>query len=71
MSLQLTPQKYVVFSHRSHIAGIRGTITAIWGKWFPESGHKTVDAPTFERYGPEFDPLTGMGGLEIWIPIQQ
>ena len=42
----------------------------IWGKYLPESGHEVADAPNFERYGPEFDPRTGNGGLEVWIPIK-
>ncbi|TIN58627.1 MAG: AraC family transcriptional regulator, partial [Mesorhizobium sp.] len=29
-----------------------------------------ADAPEFERYGPEFDPRSGKGGLEIWIPVK-
>jgi len=28
-----------------------------------------ADAPTFERYDEKFDPATGNGGLEIWVPI--
>jgi AraC family transcriptional regulator len=68
--LQLPAQKYAVFKHSGHVAGIRGTFAAIWSKWFPESGCKAAEAPTFERYGQEFNPLTGMGGFEIWIPIQ-
>jgi AraC family transcriptional regulator len=55
---------------RGHIAGIRSTIAAIWSKWFPESGHRALEAPTLERYGPAFDPKTGMGGVEIWVPIE-
>jgi AraC family transcriptional regulator len=69
-SLHVPAQKYAVFTHRGHIAGIRSTIAAIWNQWFPESGHKAVEATTLERYGPEFDPQTGMGGVEIWIPIE-
>jgi predicted transcriptional regulator YdeE len=23
----------------------------------------------FEKYTPAFDPSTGMGGMEIWIPL--
>jgi AraC family transcriptional regulator len=70
-SLQVAGQKYAVFAHRGHIAGIRATIAAIWSKGIPESGCQVAAAPTLERYGPEFNPLTGMGGLEIWIPIQE
>jgi AraC family transcriptional regulator len=69
-SLQVPARKYVIFSHRSHIAGIRGTMGAIWGKWLPEAGLKPLEGPTLERYGPEFNPRTGMGGLEIWVPIE-
>jgi AraC family transcriptional regulator len=29
-----------------------------------------VNAPNFERYAEDFDPNTGMGGVEIWIPIE-
>jgi AraC family transcriptional regulator len=69
-TLTVPARKYVVFTHRGHIAGIRSTFAAIWSTWFPGSGHKPVEAPTFERYGPEFNPNTGMGGVEIWIPIE-
>jgi AraC family transcriptional regulator len=24
----------------------------------------------FERYGGAFDPRTGNGGLEIWVPVK-
>jgi hypothetical protein len=50
---------------------IRSTWVTIWNKWLPESGHELVDAPDFERYGEEFDPLTGTGGLELWVPIKE
>jgi AraC family transcriptional regulator len=46
-------------------------MTAIWNKWIPQSGLKVVAAPSFERYGPEFNPKTGLGGVEIWIPIEE
>jgi AraC family transcriptional regulator len=69
-SLPLPAQKYVVFTHSGHVAGIRGTLTAIWSNWFPASGYEPVEAPTLERYGPEFNPTTGMGGFEIWIPVK-
>jgi AraC family transcriptional regulator len=69
-TLVLPANRYAVFRHAGHVAGIRGTLSAIWRNWFPESGCQAVEAPMFERYGPEFNPLTGMGGFEIWVPIQ-
>jgi AraC family transcriptional regulator len=70
-NLQVPGRKYAVFCHRGHIAGIRGTMSAIWSQWLPQSGYKAFEGPTLERYGPEFNPMTGMGGLEIWVPIQE
>jgi AraC family transcriptional regulator len=68
--IRIPEHRYAVFAHRDHIAAIRRTWFTIWNKWLPESGHQVAEAPEFERYGEEFDPRTGTGGLEIWIPIQ-
>lgn len=69
-TLRIPPQRYAIFKHRDHISTIGGTFAAIWGQWLPQSGHETVDAPTLEVYGPEFDSQSGRGGLEIWVPIK-
>jgi AraC family transcriptional regulator len=37
--------------------------------WLPASGLMAADAPDFERYDADFDPRTGMGGVEIWVPL--
>jgi len=68
--IRIPAQRYAVFSHRDHISTIRSTVYTIWNKWLPESGHEVVDAPDFERYSEGFDPQTGTGGVEIWIPIE-
>jgi AraC family transcriptional regulator len=68
--VRIPEQKYAVFSHRDHISTIRRTINTIWNQWLPASGLKAADAPNFERYDEKFDPLTGNGGLEIWIPVK-
>ena len=41
----------------------------------PGSGHEVARAAGgapdfFERYGEKFDPRTGMGDIEVWIPIK-
>jgi AraC family transcriptional regulator len=68
--VRIPQQRYAVFTHRDHISTIRRTVNTIWNKWLPESGHEVADAPDFERYGESFDPRTGNGGLEIWIPLK-
>jgi len=67
--LQLQPQTYAIYLHTDHVATLGSTCDAIWSQKLPASGHTPVWAPWFERYGDNFDPSTGNGGLEIWIPI--
>jgi AraC family transcriptional regulator len=67
-------QRYAVFSHREHVSKMCETLDAI-DKWFPGSGLETAtgdaEAPNFfERYSEEFDPRTGTGGMEVWVPIK-
>jgi AraC family transcriptional regulator len=69
--VRIPEQKYAVLSHGDHISTIRRTINTIWNHWLPASGLKAADAPNFERYGENFDPLTGNGGFEIWVPIKE
>jgi AraC family transcriptional regulator len=69
--VRIPEQRYAVFTHRDHISTIRRTVNTIWNHWLPASGLKAADAPSFERYDENFDPLTGDGGLEIWVPVRQ
>ncbi len=69
--LRIPAQRYAVFAHRDHVSTIRRTWNTIYTKWLPESGHSVVDAPELERYAEDFDSRTGMGGIEIWIPIKE
>jgi AraC family transcriptional regulator len=70
MRVRIPAQKYAVFTHREHISTIRRTVNTIWNHWLPSSGFQAGDAPNFERYDENFDPHTGNGGLEIWLPIK-
>ena len=69
--VRIPEQKYAVFTHSEHISTIRRTVNTIWNHWLPVSGFKAADAPNFERYDEQFDPATGNGGLEIWIPVRE
>jgi AraC family transcriptional regulator len=69
--VRIPEQKYAVFAHSDHVSTIRRTINTVWNQWLPASGLKAVDAPSFERYGENFDSLTGNGGLEIWVPVKE
>jgi AraC family transcriptional regulator len=68
--VRIPAQRYVVFTHREHISAIRGTCYTIWNQWLPASGHEVADAPDFERYDERFNPQTGTGEVEIWLPLK-
>lgn len=68
-------QTYAVFAHREHVSKLRNTVEAIEQNWLPRSGYKIArparGAPDFfERYGAGFDPIAGMGDIEVWIPVK-
>ncbi len=69
VSMIVPAQSYAVFWHAGHVATLRETCDAIWSDWLPSSDKAVVEAPWFERYGDQFNPTTGSGGLEVWIPV--
>jgi AraC family transcriptional regulator len=68
--VRVAERTYAVFTHREHISTVRGTFMAIFNEWLPNSGFRSADAPVFERYDERFDPRTGTGGFEIWVPVK-
>ena len=68
--LRIPATRYAVFLHRRHISAIRGTWNSIWNSWLPQSGHEAADGPILERYDHRFDPQTGNGEVELWVPIR-
>jgi AraC family transcriptional regulator len=68
--IRIAARRYAVFSHWGHISGLRATVYTIWNKWLPGSGEVHADAPDFERYDERFDPESGSGVVEIWLPIK-
>jgi len=69
--LRLPSRKYAVFSHRGHVSQLRRTHYTIWNKWLSESRTEFANAPNFELYKKEFDPRTGDGPIEIWMPVNE
>lgn len=65
----IPPQTYAVFTHSGHTSEIPKTYAAIWDQWVPQSGKVVSDGPWLEKHLPTFNPRTGLGGIEIWIPL--
>jgi AraC family transcriptional regulator len=75
LSAYIVPsQTYAVFVHPGHVSGIRATLGYLFNQWLPGSGykHSATQANSlhfFERYGEGFNPQTGEGDIEIWLPV--
>jgi len=68
-------QTCAVFSHPGHVSTIRHTARAIGEEWLPQSGREPAqpsrgEPNLIERYGRQFDPNTGTGDIELWLPIK-
>lgn len=66
---------YAVFRHAGHVSTLKDTVSAIWNEWMPASGlnvSQTDDEmpDILEQYGEGFDPATGTGDIEVWVPIK-
>jgi AraC family transcriptional regulator len=69
--LQLARGRYAVLTHSQHVGSIKQTIDTIWTRWVPDCGLRIAAQPWFERYSETFDPATGLGGIEIWLPLAE
>ncbi len=72
---QLPARQYAVFVHNGPVSTLCETLEAVH-EWLPESGlqvaHDNDDACCFfERYSEEFCPDTGLGGMEVWVPLEE
>ena len=78
ISLRLPALRYAIFRHEGDVAALPKMLDAIWHQWLPASqcelaagGEGGGDVPAFfERYGEEFNPHTGTGGIEVWVPLK-
>jgi AraC family transcriptional regulator len=68
--LRVPAQHYAVFQHLDHVSTLAATYSAIWNNWLPAHDHPAADGPSLERHLETFDPQTGLGGVEIWIPVK-
>lgn len=68
--IDIAPRHYVVARHQGHVANIRATWAWLLDSHLPSQGLQAVNAPDLECYDPRFDPRTGMGGVDIWIPVR-
>ena len=69
--IETPPQRYAVFTHDEHISKLKDTLDAIGKEWLPNAEYEPTGYPAFfERYE-NYNPETGMGDIEIWVPVKK
>ena len=69
-AIEIPARRYAVFTHNRHVSEIPTTTMKIFDEWLPGSGYRVDSQPgLIERYGEAFDPETGLGDMEVWIPV--
>ncbi len=69
-TVKVVARRYAVFTHPGHVSSLPATFDTILTRWAPDCSILVAHGlPCFERYTPEFNPVTGMGGVEVWIPL--
>lgn len=69
--VRLPAQRWAVFPHEGHVTAIASTLHAVFSQALPAAGLTAGDTPDLlERYDESFDPWTGAGGFEIWVPVR-
>lgn len=67
--LRIARAKYAVFRHDGHVSAISATWNEIFRTGLSEANLRLAEGPMFERYGEDFNGDTGLGAMEIWIPV--
>ena len=72
VGVRIPPQDFAVFQHRGHVSGIGATCGAAF-EWLAKSGRMQdgLTVTMAEYYPPQFDPRTGLGGCEVWVPVRR
>lgn len=68
-SLEVPAARYAVFAFEDHISRIGPFIDKVFGEWMPASGLPRVSSPEFEHYDQRWDPKTGTGVVDYYVPI--
>jgi AraC family transcriptional regulator len=68
-AMTIPAQRYAIFTHTGHVSTMRTSVNTVFNRWLPELKTEGGYFPSFiERYGMAFDPETGTGDVELWVP---
>ena len=70
----ISAQRFAKFQHHDHVSRLHETEMAIMDNWAAEHRNEVAHDPKLplmvEYYGPNFNPQTGTGDMEVWIPVK-
>jgi AraC family transcriptional regulator len=69
VSVHVPENRYAVFTHRGHVSQLGATVKHVFDTWLAAQPVRRVPAPDFELYDERFDPMTGDGEVDIYVPI--
>ena len=70
VSRSVPERTYAVFTHKGKLfPNLQQTYDYIYGTWVPRSGYEPDGAGDFELYDERWDPTTGEGEIDIYVPI--
>ena len=70
-TLRLPAGRFAQFRYRGHVSKMRAMVNTIFNRDLDALGMEPAQFPNFvEYYGPEFDPESGFGQQEIWVPLK-
>jgi AraC family transcriptional regulator len=68
-SVNLPAQKYFVFQYDGHVSQVPSLVTEILNQWAPQHRDSLGSYPNLvEVYGEDFNPQTGLGSMQFWVP---
>jgi AraC family transcriptional regulator len=72
-ALRIPAGRSAIFRHGGHVADVGAVCNAIATDWSDRTDLVPSEGPIqmIEHYPPSFDPMTGQGGFEIWLPLAQ
>lgn len=73
--IKIPKQNYAIFTFSSSDepfpASLHRFIHQIWSIWLPKSDYEATGEADFELYNGRFNPMTGEGKFDIYIPIRK
>lgn len=68
-TIRIPRRSYVVLRHNGGMSELLSAWRLVWLDWYAESGLQFLSPPDIERYDDSFDPASGEGTIELWIPV--